>query len=83
MAKYKPGVKFVIEIDEILEGEYAYDTPYMINTGENSYLMLTEEYLDSLKCIAHDDTNYNLGYIDGVKAENERIRDLLFPFEED
>lgn len=81
MTKYKPGDKFVIEIDEVLEG--VYDTPYVINTGENLYLMLTEEQLDNLRCIAHDDTNYNLGYIDGVKAENERIRDLLFPFEED
>lgn len=80
MTKYKPGDKFVIEIDEVLEG--VYDIPYVINTGENSYLMLAEEQLDNLRCIAHDDTNYNLGYIDGVKAENERIRDLLFPFEE-
>ena len=82
MTKYKPGDKFVIEIDEVLEGEYEYDTPYVINT-ENLYLVLAEEQLDHLRCIAHDDTNYNLGYIDGVKAENERIRDLLFPFEED
>ena len=82
MTKYKPGDKFVIEIDEVLEGEYEYDTPYVINT-ENLYLLLAEEQLDNLRCIAHDDTNYNLGYIDGVKAENERIRDLLFPFEED
>lgn len=81
MTKYKPGDKFVIEIDEVLEG--VYDIPYVINTGENSHLMLAEEQLDNLRCIAHDDTNYNLGYIDGVKAENERIRDLLFPFEED
>lgn len=81
MTKYKPGDKFVIEIDEVLEG--VYDIPYVINTGENSYLVLAEEQLDNLRCIAHDDTNYNLGYIDGVKAENERIRDLLFPFEED
>lgn len=80
MTKYKPGDKFVIEIDEVLEG--VYDIPYVINTGENSYLVLAEEQLDNLRCIAHDDTNYNLGYIDGVKAENERIRDLLFPFEE-
>ena len=80
MTKYKPGDKFVIEIDEVLEG--VYDIPYVINTGENLYLMLVEEQLDNLRCIAHDDTNYNLGYIDGVKAENERIRDLLFPFEE-
>lgn len=81
MTKYKPGDKFVIEIDEVLEGEYEYDTPYVINT-ENLYLVLAEEQLDNLRYIAHDDTNYNLGYIDGVKAENERIRDLLFPFEE-
>lgn len=81
MTKYKPGDKFVIEIDEVLEG--VYDIPYVINTGENSYLVLAEEQLDNLRCIAHDDTNYNLGYIDGVKAENERIRDLLLPFEED
>lgn len=80
MTKYKPGDKFVVEIDEVVEDGYS---PYIINAGENSYLMLTEEYLDSLKCIAHDDTNYNLGYIDGVKAENERMRDLLFPFEGD
>lgn len=79
MTKYKPGDKFVIEIDEICEGEYA---PYIINTGAYSYLVLAEEQLDNLRCIAHDDTNYNLGYIDGVKAENERIRDLLFPFED-
>lgn len=81
MTKYKPGDKFVIEIDEVLEGEYEYDTTYVINT-ENLYLLLAEEQFDNLRCIAHDDTNYNLGYIDGVKAENERIRDLLFPFEE-
>lgn len=81
MTKYKPGDKFVIEIDEVVEDEDS--TLYVINTGENSYLELTEEQLNNLRCIAHDDTNYNLGYIDGVKAENERMRDLLFPFEED
>lgn len=86
MAKYKPGDKFEIKIEEVVyEDKETGDTLYEIaNVGHRFW----DEDLDVLisamakeKRITKKDVEYNIGYADGVVAENERIRSLLFPFE--
>lgn len=78
MTKYEPGDKFIIEIEEDFG-----DGNYSIDLNENSFLTLSEHQLDALKSITRDSFDYDIGYADGVAAENERIRNVLFPFEED
>lgn len=80
MAKYKPGDKFEIEIEEVVYEDDG-DTLYQI---ANVYKRFWDEDLDILidamakeKRITKKDIEYNIGYADGVVAENERIRSLL------
>lgn len=87
MAKYKPGDQFTIEVEEIVHEDRFGDAVYSISNIDRR---MTEEDLDVLiyamvrtSKITKKEVAYNLGYADGVVAENERIRNVLFPFEEE
>lgn len=84
MAKYKPGDKFEIKIEEVVyedDGDVLYQ---IANVGKRFWDEDLDILIDAMakeKRITKKDIEYNIGYADGVVAENERIRSLLFPFE--
>lgn len=80
MAKYKPGDKFEIKIEEVVYEDYG-DALYQIaNVGHRFWDEDLDILMDAMakeKRITKKDIEYNIGYADGVVAENERIRSLL------
>lgn len=84
MAKYKAGDKFEIKIEEVVyedDGDVLYQ---IANVGKRFWDEDLDILIDAMakeKRITKKDIEYNIGYADGVVAENERIRSLLFPFE--
>lgn len=86
MAKYKPGDKFEIKIEKVVyedDGDALYE---IANVGKRFWDEDLDILIDAMakeKGITKKDVEYNIGYADGVVAENKRIRSLLFPFEEE
>lgn len=80
MAKYKPGDKFEIKIEEVVY-EDDRDALYQIaNVNKRFWDEDLDVLIDAMakeKRITKKDIEYNIGYADGVVAENERIRSLL------
>lgn len=80
MAKYKPGDKFEIKIEEVVYEDDG-DTLYQIaNVNKRFWDEDLDILIDAMakeKRITKKDIEYNIGYADGVMAENERIRSLL------
>lgn len=80
MAKYKPGDKFEIKIEEVVYEDDG-DTLYQIaNVNKRFWDEDLDILIDAMakeKRITKKDIEYNIGYADGVVAENERIRSLL------
>ena len=80
MAKYKPGDKFEIKIEEVVYEDDG-DTLYQIaNVNKRFWDEDLDILIDAMakeKRITKKDVEYNIGYADGVVAENERIRSLL------
>ena len=80
MAKYKPGDKFEIRIEEVVYEDDG-DTLYQIaNVNKRFWDEDLDILIDAMakeKRITKKDIEYNIGYADGVVAENERIRSLL------
>lgn len=80
MAKYKPGDKFEIKIEEVVYEDDG-DALYQIaNVGKRFWDEDLDILIDAMakeKRITKKDIEYNIGYADGVVAENERIRSLL------
>lgn len=80
MAKYKPGDKFVIEIEEIVyedDGDALYQIANVNKCFWDEDLDILIDAMAKEKRITKKDIEYNIGYADGVVAENERIRSLL------
>ena len=78
MAKYEPGDKFVIEIDNVIS-----DSVYIVYGKDGTPFTFSENELDSLKKGNLGSIDYNIGYTDGIRAEYARLRNVLFPSEED
>ena len=78
MAKYKVGDKFVIEIDNILN-----NSVYLVYGKDGTPFTFSENDLNSLKKGNLGSIDYNIGYADGIRAEYVRLRNVLFPLEED
>lgn len=80
MAKYKPGDKFEIKIEKVVYEDDG-DALYQIaNVGKRFWDEDLDILIDAMakeKRITKKDIEYNIGYADGVVAENERIRSLL------
>lgn len=78
MEKYKPGDKFVIEINEVLN-----DSVYLVYGKDGTPFTFSENDLNSLKKGNLGSVDYNIGYADGIRAEYVRLRNVLFPPDED
>lgn len=84
MAKYKPGDKFEIKIEEVVyedDEDALYEIAGVSKRFWDEDLDMLIDAMAKEKRITKKDIEYNIGYADGVVAENERIRSLLFPFE--
>lgn len=80
MAKYKPGDKFEIKIEEVVyedDGDALYQIANVNKRFWDEDLDILIDAMAKEKRITKKDIEYNIGYADGVVAENERIRSLL------
>lgn len=80
MAKYKPGDKFEIKIEEVVyedDGDALYQIANVNKRFWDEDLDILIDAMAKERGVTNKSLEYNIGYAEGVVAENERIRSLL------